>query len=162
GLFTPRNGVLGDATGIALVNAVSLPETAPSRISYLGYPAQVTADNELTVFATGDIELSSFRPDDLQAQGIRSLVVQGSDGTDDITIDSPGAGLNRISGTSGGIAFENVTFTTFLHVNIDTATNDSLGSGNDTISFISPLVATGLQDLNISAGAGTNTLDFGL
>src|SRR5438477_215781 len=83
GIIAPRTGVLGDATGLAVVNAVSFPETAPSRFDYLGYPAQRTADKQLTVFATGDIYLSSLRPDSLREQGIRSLVVQGSDPTND-------------------------------------------------------------------------------
>src|SRR4051794_24844323 len=74
GIFAPGNGVPGDTTGIALVNAVSLPETAPSRISYLGYPAQITAASELTVFHSGDIELSSLRPDLLRDHGFSSLV----------------------------------------------------------------------------------------
>src|SRR4051794_28683290 len=53
------DAILGDATGIAAVDN--------SRLSYLGFPAQITGQNQLTVFATGKIELSSFRPDYLQS-----------------------------------------------------------------------------------------------
>src|SRR5690348_2758908 len=83
GIVDPQTGIVGDAAGIALVPAARLPDATSSPFTYLGYPAQVTAANQLTVFASGDIDVSSFRPDSLRAQGIRSLVVQGSDSTDD-------------------------------------------------------------------------------
>src|SRR5262245_55491709 len=76
-------GLDGDASGIAVVNAATPPGATSSVFSYLGYPALITGANQLTVFATGDIDLASFRPDYLQSQGIRSLVVQGSDATND-------------------------------------------------------------------------------
>ena len=219
-----------------------------SSSSYLGYLALVTGDHALTVFASGDINLSIFRPDFLQQHGIRSLTIQGSDSTDDtlhvdlshgdlpldvtfhggdggfdtliiggassgsytpgkvfgdgvfqscstrldftglepvivdgtgvaggtftfttsstgagndlLTIDSPAAGQNRISGTSGGVTFESVTFSSYLHVIIDTGTNDQAGANQDEIHLTSALVASALLDLTISTGAGNDSVDL--
>ncbi|HRT96170.1 MAG TPA: LEPR-XLL domain-containing protein, partial [Planctomycetota bacterium] len=79
---------------------------------------------------------------------------------DIITIDSPSAGQNRVSGTSGGVAFESLTFFNVTHFLLDTATNDGpLGSPNDTVTFSSDLVATGLASFTVDLGPGNDTAD---
>ncbi|HBW82795.1 MAG TPA: hypothetical protein DEF79_02020, partial [Gammaproteobacteria bacterium] len=80
--------------------------------------------------------------------------VTAGGGNDVITIDSPAAGQNRISGTSGGVAFESITFSNFLHFVVDTGANDSAGSDHDEIQFASPLSAAGLETLTVQSGAG--------
>src|SRR4051794_16578680 len=55
-LLSANPALLGEATGIAVANTGTLPEATPAHFSYLGYPAQITAANQLTVFATGDID----------------------------------------------------------------------------------------------------------
>src|SRR4029434_6067906 len=52
---------------------------------------------------------------------------------DVITIDSPAAGQNRISGTSDGTAFEALTFFDVQDFTLDTATNDG-ASPDDSIT----------------------------
>ena len=56
------------------------------------FAARITAANELTVFASGDIYLSSLLADLVRNGGFRSLVIQGSDSTHDTLIfdSSPG------------------------------------------------------------------------
>src|SRR4051794_6965106 len=54
-LLAPPSGTPGDVTGIAVVAAASVPGATPSPFSYLGYPAEITAENQLTVYASGDI-----------------------------------------------------------------------------------------------------------
>jgi|GEM_PF-923147 len=79
---------------------------------------------------------------------------------DVITIDSPAAGQNRISGTSGGVAFESLTFSNVTHFLLDTATNDGpLGDTNDTVTFSSNLVATGLASFTVDLGPGNDRAD---
>jgi len=79
---------------------------------------------------------------------------------DVLTVDSPAAGQNRVSGTSGGIAFEALTFSTVTHFKIDTATNDGpLGNPNDSVTFSSDLVATGLSTFTIDTGPGNDTVN---
>lgn len=77
---------------------------------------------------------------------------------DAITIDSPAAGQNRISGTSGGVPFESITFTNIQTVLIDTGTNDEADADGDTITIAGDLVATGLKNLAITTGSGDDTL----
>ena len=79
---------------------------------------------------------------------------------DVIAVDSPAAGQNRISGTSGAIALEPITFFDVGYFLVDTATNDtSLGAPNDTVTFTSDLVATGLISFTIDTGAGNDNVD---
>ena len=51
-----------------------------------GLSAQVTATQELTVYATGDISLSNLHTDELLSLGFTSLIIEGSDSTDDTLI----------------------------------------------------------------------------
>ncbi|HAM72036.1 MAG TPA: hypothetical protein DCM86_10370, partial [Verrucomicrobiales bacterium] len=264
GLFTdaPSGGL---ASGLPPFTPPAFGPSDSRSLSYLGHRAELSSTNDLTLFATGTIPLSELHPDLLHQAGIRSLVIQGSDATDDtlvvdlaageipmpvtfnggvgafdtlrvgavtggsytpgkvfgdgvftsaggtritftglepvildgslaapsvvsgaatpsttslaggtftfttpftgggadlITIDSPAPGQNRISGTSGGVAFESVTFSNIPHVIIDTGSNDTEGANSDSVKLVSPLVAKGLLDLRITTGAGDDTLDF--
>ncbi len=76
-------------------------------------------------------------------------------GTDVITIDSPAAGENRISGSSGGVDFESITFRNVGTVIVDTGANDSADNEDDIITIDSSgLVASGLQNFSIVTGEG--------
>ena len=76
-------------------------------------------------------------------------------GVDIILIDSPAAGQNRISGTSGGQAFENVTFFDVGNVIVNLGDNDTAGNDQDTVTISSDgLVASGLQNFSILTGEG--------
>src|SRR5213079_2156409 len=89
-----------------------------------------------------------------------SLITPNS--ADSITIDSLSPGANRISGVSGGIAFESLTFSGVPSFTLDAAANDAAGggSGNDTVTIFDPgLVASGLTSFRLITGGGTsNTL----
>ncbi len=98
-------------------------------------------------------------PTGLDTSGLRSTLTFTTPGSADvITIDSPAPGQNRISGTSGGVAFESITFTNVQTVVIDAGTHDVAGSDADTVTIASDLVATGLGSLTISTGSGNDTL----
>jgi hypothetical protein len=81
-------------------------------------------------------------------------------GADVITVDSPAVGQNKISGTSGGVAFESITFRNVGTVIIDTGTNDSAGSQDDTINFVGNLAALGLTQVTVRTGAGNDKIDL--
>jgi Ca2+-binding RTX toxin-like protein len=85
-----------------------------------------------------------------------TFVTPGS--MDVIVIDSPAEGQNRISGTSDGVAFEEIIFTNIQTVVIDTGANDVAGADADEIAITSDLVATGLKNLIIRTGAGDDVL----
>jgi Ca2+-binding RTX toxin-like protein len=78
---------------------------------------------------------------------------------DVIAVDSPAAGQNRITGSSGGTAFESITFYNVTNFTIEAGSNDSAGSPDDSITIDSSgLVATGLQNFVINTGIGNDTL----
>ena len=82
------------------------------------------------------------------------------DGSDILTIDSPASGQNRISGTSGGVPFESITFSNYANVVINTAANDTAGSTGDVVSFIGDLSATGLTNFTVTTGAHNDRIDL--
>ena len=99
--------------------------------------------------------------------GLEPVVVNGMfeftfttpNSNDVLTIDSPAAGQNRISGTSGNVAFEALTFFDINHFEIDTATNDApLGNPNDTVTFTADLLASNLTSFTIRTGLGNDTV----
>jgi len=80
-------------------------------------------------------------------------------GADIITIDSPAPGQNRITGTSGGIEFEAVTFWNITNFTLDTGANDLPGDDADSITIDTPgLIATGLATFTIITGDGHDTV----
>jgi Ca2+-binding RTX toxin-like protein len=106
-------------------------------------------------FAGSTITFSGLEP--VIVHGLASYTFTTPGSQDVLTIDKPLDGQNRISGSSGGSAFEAVTFYDIPSVTIDTGASDA-GSPNDTITINSNLVATLLQNLTITTGAGDDTL----
>ena len=77
---------------------------------------------------------------------------------DVLTIDSPAAGQNRVSGTSGGGGFEAITFFDVTNFIVNAGTNDA-AAPDDTLTIdASGLVATGLQNFTYVGGAGNDSL----
>ncbi|MFZ4470606.1 MAG: DUF4347 domain-containing protein, partial [Pirellula sp.] len=81
-------------------------------------------------------------------------------GNDSISIHSPSAGKNRVSGTSGGVPFESITFSNYAHFVVDTSANDKPDFDTDSIVFASPLVAAGLETFIVRTGSGDDTVDL--
>jgi hypothetical protein len=68
---------------------------------------------------------------------------------------------NRISGTSGGNVFESVTFYNVANVTIDTGSNDTLSSADDTITIDTDgLVASGLESFVVLTRDGKDVVLF--
>jgi Ca2+-binding RTX toxin-like protein len=77
-------------------------------------------------------------------------------GADVLTVDSPVAGQNRVSGTSGGIGFEALTFGNIGSFAIDAATNGGAGD-NDSVTFSTDV--TEATTLSVTTGQGDDTID---
>jgi Ca2+-binding RTX toxin-like protein len=77
---------------------------------------------------------------------------------DDVIVDAPGTEQNRISGTSGQVAFESLTFSDVSRIVIDTGVND-LTTGTDVVT-VSPdgMIARGLSEFVVTTGAGDDKL----
>ncbi|MBX9788919.1 MAG: DUF4214 domain-containing protein [Pirellulales bacterium] len=104
------------------------------------------------------IDFSNFEPMTVSALASYTLTTPNS--RDNILVQSgPQVGQMTISGTSGGLPFESVTFFDIPTFTIDTATNDG-GSPNDIITLNAPIPAQGLTTFVIEAGAGTDRVVY--
>lgn len=92
------------------------------------------------------------------ASDFASFTLITPNAADVLTITSPAAGQNRISGTSGGVPFEALTFFDLASFILDAGANDG-GGGNDSLTIDSSgLVASGLTTFRFKGGAGNDTL----
>lgn len=122
--------------------------------SYL--PAPVAGEGTVNIGGSA-IHFTGLEP--VIVNGLSELTFITPNSNDVLTIDSPAAGQNRVSGTSGGVPFEALTFLNVGHVKVDAATNDTaLGSPNDSVTFTSDLVAAGLVSFTVETGDGNDTI----
>ncbi len=120
------------------------------------YPDSVTTGNGRMVIDGSTINFTGLSP--ISVSGLAEYTLVTPNSSDVLTVDSPAAGQNRVSGTSGGVNIESTTFTNVTDFRIDAATNDSSGAGNDTITIAANSVATGLQSLTVDTGSGNDIL----
>ena len=121
-------------------------------------PAANSPDAGTMTSGSNTINFVGIEPTVVTNQASYTFTASGAD--DDLTIDSPAASQNRISGTSGGTAFEALTFSNITNFTIDLVDSDS--DGDDTVILGSDgLVASGLQNFNINTGnSGTDTVNL--
>jgi Ca2+-binding RTX toxin-like protein len=126
-LYTPNDKTFGAGTA-AVTGAVSKTATGTAAISFTGTDsATVRTMVAATLTTPNDIDL--------------------------VTIDSPAAGQNRVSGASGAVAFTPLTFSGTTSVTLDT------GPAGDFVSLGSAgLVAAGLKNFTAATGAGSDVL----
>jgi Ca2+-binding RTX toxin-like protein len=115
--------------------------------------ATTNGDGNVTIDGTG-INFTGLEP--VTISDMASFTFVTPNGADVLTLDSPGAGQNRISGTSGGIGFEALTFSNIGSFAIDTATNGGAGE-NDSVTFLTDV--TGVSSLSVTTGQGDDTID---
>ncbi|MBL7164095.1 MAG: hypothetical protein ISS57_15975 [Anaerolineales bacterium] len=114
-------------------------------------PTENRPDAGVMTSGSNTINFVGIEPTTVTNQASYTFTTNG--GNDSLQIDKPAAGQNRISGTSGGVAFEALTFSNITSFTIDTVTNGS--DGNDDVTIDNDgLVATGLQNLTINTGSG--------
>ncbi|MEO8429615.1 MAG: SdrD B-like domain-containing protein, partial [Verrucomicrobiota bacterium] len=109
------------------------------------------------------IRFTGLEPVEVSGLGLFTFTTPNSD--DVLTISagtgSGGQPANVIAGTSGGTAFESLTFFDVALFIIDTGSNDAVSAGNDSITIDSSgLIARNLQSLNIFTGRGDDTLSI--
>jgi len=100
----------------------------------------------------------TFRTDDTAAL-FPGTTPDDLTGVDYVVVDCPEAGKNRITGISGGVAFESVTFFDVADITIDLGANDTQDSNTDSLIIAPPgLVARGLQNFTIKTGDGADII----
>ena len=149
------NGVALPTGGLTFVGSTGTNSmsVSGSGITTGSYAPSSTTDGTGTLTLDGrNAAFSGLSP--LTVSGVTNFTFTTPNSADTLSIDSPAAGQNRISGTSGGVGFEALTFFDITNLTIDAATNDGVGggSGDDAVSIDASLVATGLSSLTINTG----------
>lgn len=181
-LFAPANETFvagGDGADSLIIDFAANPPLLGSGIFFDGGPGD--GDN-LQVIGNGNNH-GQYLPDRIVNgnglievdgsaivfNGLEPVVVNGffefsfvtPNSNDVLSVDSVVAGTNRITGTSGNVGFESITFFDVDHFEINSANNDSaLASGNDSVTLLTNLVATGLQSLTLNTGIGADAINF--
>ena len=137
GSYTP-GAVFGDGVITAGLSTITFTGLEP-----------VTIDGGTVNGASGDVDTASIPS---------TFTFTSPHGADSILIDSMSAGTNRISGTSGGVSFEEVIFSNIQDVIIDLGANDSAEEADDVVTIGATIEATGLNSLAIQAGTGADEL----
>src|SRR5262249_54049315 len=88
---------------------------------------------------------------------VNSVTFRTPNAADFLLVNSPQAGRNAISGSSGGQIFVPLVFYNDASVLVDAATNDG-AAGIDAVTINSALVAAGLKNLTVNTGAGDDQL----
>ena len=152
----PGSSVVGIADSGA-TGSDSLSVRGNQRLDGAYTPDGTTPGSGTIVVAGHTVDFSGLEP--VTARNFESFTFVTPNEEDVLLVDSPAAGQNRISGASGGVAFEPLVFFDIPDFTIDTATNDDTLS-NDTVTIDSVgLVATGLSSFTVNSGAGDDTLD---
>ena len=133
-------------------------------------PSSTTSGCGTVTIGGRSITFANIEP--VTASGFATFTLLTPGGSDSLTIDSPVAGQTRITGTTAGVALEPLTFFNIGRMIVDTASNDSPGSGSDTITIApSGVSAAGLNALALNVGGansfltvngGTTTIDASL
>ena len=148
----PAGGLMFDGAAGA-DDALAVVGTGSSIGSYT--PGTTAGDGTVNVDGS-TIAFTGLEP--VNVSGFSEFTFVTPNSNDVLTVDSPVAGRNRVSGTSGGVAFEAVTFWNVADFKVDTAANDApLANPNDTVTFTSDLVAAGLASFTVETGAGNDT-----
>ncbi|MCU0915919.1 MAG: pre-peptidase C-terminal domain-containing protein, partial [Planctomycetes bacterium] len=137
----------------------SLVVTSAPRFSMdywaVGADSGVVTLGDLVTTAT--ISFTGLEPVSITSGASYTFTTTG--GADSIMIDSPALATNRIAGTSGGTAFESVTFQNVASVTVDTGANDVAGNNADSITIDDTgLVATALTTFAVITGAGDDVV----
>ncbi len=133
--------VIGDGA----VSAIYTPDTATA------------GDGTITLGAIQPIQFTGLEPITVQNMGTLTFVTPNSNDT--LLVDVPAPGQNRISGSSGGVAFEAITFLLIPAVTLDTATNDGVLADDVVVVDPAGFQAGGLGQFNVITGPGDDVLE---
>ncbi|MGA2498308.1 MAG: right-handed parallel beta-helix repeat-containing protein [Tepidisphaeraceae bacterium] len=120
-------------------------------------PDSTTTGSGTVTVDGGTITFSDLEP--VLASGFAAFSLVTPNGSNDLVLDSPIPGQSEITGTSGGIAIEALSFFNIANLIVDTASNDTPGAADDTMT-IAPagIDAARLSVLSLNVGGGTNSL----
>ncbi|MDA1014248.1 MAG: calcium-binding protein [Planctomycetota bacterium] len=125
------------------------------------YTPSATTNGSGTVVVDGNVIRFTGLEETLYVDGTDQVTLVTPNAEDVLNVDSAAVDKNVVSGTSGGVGFNSLTFQNVGDVSVDAASNDAVGGSADNVTVASPLVATGLQNFSVSTGAGDDTISAG-
>ena len=156
GQSIPVGGIDFDGRGDSLGGDRIILIGSSSVGSYLPDPA-VTGAGTLQMDG-GSIRFQDLEP--IVISGFAEFTFISPNSNDDIQIVKVSNTSNKITGTSGGVAFETLEFYDVTNLALDLASNDDpLDSPNDRVRFMQDVVATGLNRITIRTGPGKDLVD---
>jgi hypothetical protein len=109
-----------------------------------GVITPVGAVGAITLLGTEELEFSN----------LSGLTVTTPNAADTLTISTPAAGKNRISGSSGAMSFRPATVTSTIPLTIDAAANDLAGGSVDAVT----INAAAGSPIRFKGGAGNDSM----
>jgi hypothetical protein len=110
---------------------------------------------------TSLVSFSGLEP--VEVSGFASFTLTTPNSNDVLSVSDGVNGASQpvhtVSGTSGGVGIESISFFNVTTFTIDTATNDG-GSPNDTVSVSLSGPAAGVTTIQINTGAGSDVVNF--
>jgi hypothetical protein len=154
------NGTGATINGGAGIDNLTIQQGAQPTATY-------TPSNSAAAGLAGDITLPALAIDftgfdatsTMTLQDVTALTVQTLGGADALTIDSPSAGRNRVTGTTAGVIVAPLQFFNLTSLIVDSGNGDT-ATHNDSITLGS-LVAAGLQNVSLSTGLGNDVINIG-
>jgi hypothetical protein len=155
GFFSISDGItFTNVDGVAGTDRLSIVGDGVVSGSYLP-SATVPGSGTVTVGGTA-VTLAGV--EQVAVSGLTGFTLTTPGSADVLTVDSPAAGQNRVSGTSDGASFVPLTFSAVTSFTLDAAANDAAGSGSDSVLVSSGGSAAGLMTFSLNTGAGEDAV----
>lgn len=148
----PTGGINFNASSQTTNDSLVVTSAGASKASFA--PSGTTSGTGTVSVDGGTISVTGTEP--VSFVGLAELTIVTPSDADVLTVDSPAANTDRVSGTSGGVSFSPVSFSSVASTIIDAATNGA--SGADNVTFSGDLSASA-SSLTINTGNGPDVVN---
>lgn len=154
GRVIPTGGVRFDGGSGSGTDSLEYIGSSVQNVNY--YPDGTNfGDGRIQVTGAGNIDFENLEPITISA--VLALGIFTTNSQDDLRLDSPAAGQNRLSGTTGGVGLEPITFFDIPTVVVDMSVADVPGSDSDRFVMDAPgFEANLLTNFRIVGGTGSD------
>jgi hypothetical protein len=153
GRVIPAGGVKFDGGAGAAIDSLEYKGDTFKNVNYFPDDAKF-GDGTIEVVGFGNIDFENLEPVTISAAFSLTIITPNSQ--DDLLLDSPAAGQNRLSGTSGGVPFEPISFFDVSNVAVDMGSFDVPGPGTDRFIQAAPFAASLLNNFRVLSGPGND------
>ena len=155
------NGFTGSAVSVAGGAGVDSLTIAQGAVASAIYSPSNTANFAGTITLPAlTLDFAQFElASSITLQQPAAVIVRTLGGVDNLTVDTPAAGRNRVVGTTNGFSIAPVQLFNLTTLTVDSGNGDG-ATGNDSVTLGS-LVAAGLQNVIVNTGNGADTVNVG-